>query len=190
MSYPITSGFKAIEKFRNGKPHLGLDFAMPKNSPIISTEHGRVIDVVDYGNANIGKGLMVQWDNGKIAIYGHLNEVKVKAGEIVDKGDLLGLSGNTGNVVGANGGYHLHFGLKNERGEFIDPSPYAPDISNMDTMNVVHQHSEGFSSIFSNYSDSLLELINELASNFISLIHNAFSMEIVQNIIQFFFFYT
>jgi murein DD-endopeptidase MepM/ murein hydrolase activator NlpD len=57
--------------------------------------------------------------------------------------DVIGLSGNTGRSTGA----HLHFGLKGENGEWLDPSPYIPLLQRMNDPSLVHSlvHSHSFS---------------------------------------------
>ena len=55
--------------------------------------------------------------DGKQYVVGHLSSVKVHIGDVVHKGDLLALSGNTGNSTAP----HLHFGVFNTMGKFIDP---------------------------------------------------------------------
>lgn len=107
-----------------------MDFAMVNHTPLRSIEPGTVLKVVDYGKENIGKGVLVQWEDGKVAIYGHMSQTTVHPGDHVDTGTLLGYSGNTGNVWPRDAGYHLHFGLK-EGGRFIDPSPYTDKIESM-----------------------------------------------------------
>lgn len=128
--YQITSEFMQNEGFRQGG-HLGIDFAMEEGTPLRSLKKGVVDKVVNYGDVNIGKGVLVRWEDGFTAIYGHMSEITVRAGDIVSQSSLLGYSGNTGNVVGANGGYHLHFGLKNVEGVFVDPAHYTFDIQSM-----------------------------------------------------------
>lgn len=77
--------------------------------------------VVDYGTENIGKGIILRLDDGKQVIYGHLSEVKVKVGQSLSEGQLVGYSGNTGHSTGP----HLHLGLKDENGLFVDPTSMA-----------------------------------------------------------------
>lgn len=131
INYPITSRFGATESFRK-KGHSGLDFSMPDSTPLRSIQDGEILKIVDYGNVNIGKGVFVQWTDGKVAIYGHMSKFNpnLQVGDKIRVGDIIGYSGNSGHVVGRNGGYHLHFGLKNGN-EFVDPSPYADHIQNM-----------------------------------------------------------
>ena len=128
--YPITSRFYDSESFREGRKHLGLDLAMPKGTELRTIQDGVVERVLDNVNG-LGKAVYIKWQDGKVAIYGHMNEITVKTGERLKIGDTVGYSGNTGNVVGANGGYHLHFSMKDSAGNFIDPEPYAPLLQEM-----------------------------------------------------------
>src|SRR5574342_57043 len=106
--YKITSRFMQQEPFRS-RGHSGLDFSMPNGTPLRSIQDG-VVEKVTHLKDNIGNGVLVRWNDGKVAIYGHMSETTVNVGDKVHVGDLIGYSGNSGHVVGANGGYHLHFG--------------------------------------------------------------------------------
>ena len=127
--YPITSRFNDFESFRK-VAHKGIDFAMEKGTPLKAIIEGK-IHVIDYGNLLSGKTVVIKGNDGMTYLYGHLSDFNVKTGDIVKQGDLLGLSGNSGNVFGSGGGYHLDFSVKNEEGQFIDPSPYTEFIQNM-----------------------------------------------------------
>ncbi|MEC1697774.1 M23 family metallopeptidase [Schinkia azotoformans] len=121
--------FKLSSEFGELRPtgeHKGIDIVMPKNTDLHSVGDGIVTKVFD-GSTPIGKGIKIQMENGQEAIYGHMEKVKVEVGDFVQEGDLIGLSGNTGRVIGGNGGYHLHFAIK-ENGEFIDPISYYDNI--------------------------------------------------------------
>jgi murein DD-endopeptidase MepM/ murein hydrolase activator NlpD len=124
MIIRITSRYGEIDHVHK-KPHTGIDLAMPEGTPLRSIDDGIIQKVVDYGDNNIGKGVIIQFEDGKQGIYGHLSEVKVKEGQIIHEGDIIGLSGNTGHSTGP----HLHFGLK-EDGHFIDPTPLSEHILN------------------------------------------------------------
>lgn len=170
--YKITSYFQEKEAFRPN-PHSGIDFAMDKGTELRSIRDGIVTKVVDYGNQNAGKAVMVKWEDGKTAIYGHLSKFNVTEGQSVQAGDIIGLSGNSGHVVGANGGYHLHFGLK-ENNQFIDPSPYINDIQHMNDPEYLVQNVQNaietktsLLSIMSQYSDMLNEIAKSLKLHFV-----------------------
>ncbi|WP_338128588.1 M23 family metallopeptidase [Bacillus infantis] len=192
--YKITSKFQQHEAFRNSG-HSGIDFGMPEGTPLRSIRSGTIDKIIDYGTSNAGKCVKVKWEDGKTAIYGHLSEFgEFKEGDPVRIGDVVGYSGNSGSVYGANG-YHLHFGLKGERGEILDPSPYIPDIQNMNNSanQLVQQSVEiklSFFDYFQQHMNLLGGALTDLKVNFIHFIAlSDYSpvVKILQNILQFIF---
>jgi len=168
IRYPITSKFHASESFRE-HAHNGMDFLFKGNTPLRSIHGGTVQRVYDLGNQNIGTGVAIKWDDGKTAIYGHMKDVVVREGQRVDIGQLIGHSGNSGHTVGANGGYHLHFGLKDASGNFIDPEPYAKLIQEMNhgLLKMVEKGGDSFQKLSANdlfqkamegFGESLLDM--------------------------------
>lgn len=131
INYPITSKFLEQESWRK-KSHSGLDFDMEIGEPLRSIKDGVIYKVADYRDVNAGKTIMVKWNDGKIAIYGHLDKFgSFKEGDKVVAGDLIGYAGNSGHVVSKHGdGSHLHFGIKKGE-EYLDPTPYADLIQQM-----------------------------------------------------------
>jgi hypothetical protein len=181
MTYKITSRFGEQEMFRL-KPHTGVDFAMPIGTPLKSIQEG-VIEKVTHYKDNIGNGVLVRFNDGKTAIYGHMSDISVHEGETVHIGDLLGHSGNSGFSTGA----HLHFGLK-EDGHFIDPSPYIPNIEHMNDTMISSNTSNFFDmfhanmSIFSDFlSNMKVQFINLFSTDYFPLIKG------LQNVIEFIF---
>ena len=83
--------------------HLGFDLAVTQHVPILAAQRGVLVHagyLGIYGNCVIiDHGLGVQ------TLYGHLSSIGVKAGDKVEKGQVLGLSGMTGLAAGD----HLHF---------------------------------------------------------------------------------
>jgi hypothetical protein len=179
--YRITSRFGQQESFRSSG-HSGIDFAMNLGEPIRSIKEG-IVTVKDYGNINAGKTVFVKWEDGKTAIYGHLNDFSVKNGQHVQAGDLLGHAGNTGHSFGN----HLHFGLK-ENGKFIDPSQYIEDIQNMNIKQFV-QHMPEPTTVKMNFFDYMNEhmnIIGQLKMNFISsLTNDSLFIQISKQLLQF-----
>jgi Peptidase family M23 len=187
MKYKITSKYGDIEKFRI-KPHTGVDFKMEDGEPIYAIKSG-LIHLKDFGDFNAGKTIIIQSRHGEKFIFGHLSEFKVKEGQFVKKGDLIGLSGNTGHSTGS----HLHFGVKDSSNHFIDPSPYIDHIQNMNTPHWLANHvgsvkeksfsfSDWFNQdIYSSFMEIKLNLINLFTS-----IDYTFLMENIQNMFKFF----
>jgi hypothetical protein len=126
MKFRLSGEFGELSPVRNWQPHSGIDLSMPEGTVLRAINEG-VVDRVYDGTQAIGKGLSIKFPDGTRAIYGHLNEVKAKIGERVSPGEIIGLSGNTGNSTGA----HLHFGLKDANGSVLDPTPFAEKLSNI-----------------------------------------------------------
>jgi hypothetical protein len=183
MSYKITSRFGQQESFRS-HGHSGIDFSMPNHTPLRSIQDGIVERIVDFGNQNAGKTIIIKWQDGKSAIYGHMSEFgSFKVGDKVHAGDLIGYSGNSGHVVGANGGYHLHFGLK-ENGHFIDPSPYIENIQNMNTTIVQHVPQVTKLNFF-DYMEKHMNVISDLKMHLIHLPYDSLLIQIGKQLLQF-----
>jgi murein DD-endopeptidase MepM/ murein hydrolase activator NlpD len=109
--------------YRWGTFHYGIDLAAPMRTPEYSAGDG----VVLRAGAASGFGLAVYilHENGDVTVYGHMDEILVTAGQVVQAGDTIALLGNRGQSTGP----HLHFevhvgGLDGER---IDPIPWLRD---------------------------------------------------------------
>jgi hypothetical protein len=126
MKFRLTGKFGELSPVRNMQPHSGIDLAMPEGTSLRSVADG-VVDRVYDGTGLIGKGLSVKFPDGTRAIYGHMNEVKAHVGDHINAGDIVGLSGNTGNSTGP----HLHFGLKDANGSALDPTPIADKLASI-----------------------------------------------------------
>ena len=156
MTWKITSKFGEQEAFRH-RPHTGIDFGMPSGTELRSIHSGEIVKIVDYGNSNLGKGVFVKWQDGKVSIYGHLSEFAkgIKVGDKVQAGDLLGYAGSTGRSTGN----HLHFAVK-EGERFLDPSPYIDLIQNMDNPTLLAKMSDTIPQPVQIPSDNLFTISN------------------------------
>ena len=111
---PITSGFGA----RWGTFHNGTDFGAPQGSPIYAATSGTVVAA---GPASgYGLWIRIKTDDGHLLEYGHNNENYVSEGQRVHAGQVIGTVGNRGYSTGP----HLHFGVQNPGGQWIDPVPW------------------------------------------------------------------
>lgn len=95
--------------------HLGVDYAAPFGSSINSVRNGIV--TLSGPNGGFGNCVIIKHIDGTSTLYGHMYRTLVTAGETVSKGQIIGLVGNTGRSTGP----HLHFGLMNAKGGWIDP---------------------------------------------------------------------
>lgn len=109
------SGEFGGQRIMNGipkSPHRGMDIAAKEGTPVKAAADGTVVlaypDLFYSGNM-----IVIDHGFGLQTIYAHLKEMKVKFGDKVKQGDIIGLVGKTGRATGA----HLHFGssLRNVR---------------------------------------------------------------------------
>jgi murein DD-endopeptidase MepM/ murein hydrolase activator NlpD len=115
---PIT-GVYGSQRILNGKPmqpHFGVDVGAPTGAPVRAAAAGTVTLAYDQLYF-AGRSVMIDHGMGVSTIYIHLNEIKVKQGDTVAQGQLIGTIGNTGRSTGA----HLHWGL-NWFHEPLDPA--------------------------------------------------------------------
>lgn len=103
---------------RWGRSHNGIDLAVNTETPVKSSTDGVVIQ--SGWNGGYGISVYVDCGDGMVIRYGHLSEANVSVGQTVSQGDLLGLSGNTGNSTGP----HLHFEMR-IHDEVVDPLDYV-----------------------------------------------------------------
>ncbi|WP_252731591.1 M23 family metallopeptidase [Psychrosphaera sp. F3M07] len=98
--------------------HKGLDFAGEDGAGVIATGSG----VVTWADSRFGYGNLVEVDHGDgiITRYGHNKELLVNVGDIVTKGQKIGLMGSTGRSTGP----HVHYEVL-KGGKQIDPLPYV-----------------------------------------------------------------
>lgn len=96
------------------KPHLGTDFAAPKGTPILSTANGTVI-ASTYNPAN-GNYVKIKHNATYTTQYLHMSKRKVKKGDFVKQGDVIGYIGMTGNTSGPHVCYRFW-----KNGKQVDP---------------------------------------------------------------------
>ncbi|HEX4913733.1 MAG TPA: M23 family metallopeptidase [Vicinamibacterales bacterium] len=94
--------------------HPGLDISADKGDPVYSTADGKVTHAASAGN--YGNLVIVEHGYGIETRYGHLSSFKVKVGQTVKRGDLLGLVGSTGRTTGS----HLHYEVR-ANGRILNP---------------------------------------------------------------------
>ena len=97
--------------------HRGIDIANHTGTPIIATANGKVKST--RKNGGMGKTIVIDHGYGFITRYAHLSEYKVKAGQRVKRGDIIGLMGSTGYSTGP----HLHYEVS-RNGRSFNPYNY------------------------------------------------------------------
>lgn len=114
----LTRGFLPNKKRR---PHLGIDLAAPKGTKILASHDGIVI-YAGRDFKGFGKMILLESGQGWATIYGHLDKISIKEGQIVKQGQVIGLMGRTGRSTGV----HLHFEIRKDKGP-VDPLPLLPN---------------------------------------------------------------
>ncbi len=115
----MTRGFLPNKR----RPHLGIDLAAPKGTPILASQAGTVI----YAGREFrgyGKMVLIESGNGWATLYAHFDKILVSEGQKVRQGEVVGAMGRTGRATGV----HLHFEVRKDRGP-IDPLPLLPTVT-------------------------------------------------------------
>jgi murein DD-endopeptidase MepM/ murein hydrolase activator NlpD len=110
-------GFRVHPIYGTTRLHTGMDLAAPAGTPIKAAADAVVVSAGPHG----GYGLAVVLDHGSAlaTLYGHMSRLDVRPGDVVHRGDQIGLVGSTG----ASTGPHVHFEVR-VAGSPVDPTPY------------------------------------------------------------------
>ena len=98
--------------------HSGIDFAAPTGTPVYSAESGTVIRA-EFNQNGYGNLIVVKHADDLTTYYGHLSKISVKIDQKVNRGQLIGNVGSTGNSTGP----HLHFEVR-RGGVALDPNGF------------------------------------------------------------------
>lgn len=124
-TWPIQGGIGHISMYfgQNEYPfsagqwylHTGIDISTYRSGdPILATADGKIIDA-SY-TAELGNSVTIQHSHGFITRYAHLRSIRVKKGQQVAQGQVVGTLGNTGKSTGPHLHYEVHLGTS-----IIDP---------------------------------------------------------------------
>lgn len=114
---PVGGRFGSL-RIINNQPrnaHSGADYGVAKGTPVHAANAGTVVLATEHFFA--GNSIYIDHGDGFVSMYFHLDEILVKVGQTVKKGDIIGKVGATGRASGP----HLHFGV-NYRGARVNPS--------------------------------------------------------------------
>ncbi len=116
-SYPFEPPFGGYPHF-----HTGIDLAGPLGSPLVAAADG-VVAAATVSTVGYGNHIIIAHAGGMFTLYGHLETMLVKVGDIVRAGQVIGLLGSTGNSTGP----HCHFEVRIS-GQPVDPTPFLPAL--------------------------------------------------------------
>ncbi len=121
----IASGFGVrLDPFGNNQgetkfmeTHTGVDIANDAGTPIQATADG-VVEQAGWING-YGNAVTIRHTSQLETLYGHMEEIKVKVGQEISRGDIVGLMGHTGRATGNHCHYEVRVG-----GHPVNPLPY------------------------------------------------------------------
>ena len=99
-------GHRRIFNDQPRDPHSGADLRASTGTEIRASNSGRVVLAKDYFFN--GNSVFIDHGLGVYTMYLHLSKISVKVGDLVERGQVIGLAGATGRVTGA----HLHWGAR------------------------------------------------------------------------------
>lgn len=117
FGWPLDGGYVS-DTFISDRNHKGLDIAAPEGTEIYAAEEGEVVSA-GWNSGGYGNVVMIEHPDGYATVYGHMISVYAVEGEYVQKGQLIGFVGNTGNSFGD----HCHFEVRYQ-GICYDPASF------------------------------------------------------------------
>lgn len=110
-------GWRIDPIYHTRRFHQGMDFTAPIGADIFATGNGTIRSAgwqQGYGNC-----VQVNHGYGYLTLYGHMSAIKVRVGQSVKRGDVIGLVGSTGKSTGPHLHYEVHF-----KGTVMNPQNY------------------------------------------------------------------
>jgi len=119
------------------RPHEGIDLTAPKGTSIYATADGMVLQA-GYRPGGFGHKILIDHGYGYRTLYGHCDQVLVKAGQKIRRGEVIGLVGSSGLSKSPHLHYEVHL-----NGRPVDPvNYYASDLSDAEYDRMIGMLSE------------------------------------------------
>jgi murein DD-endopeptidase MepM/ murein hydrolase activator NlpD len=123
----LSSGFgDRIDPFTSQPSfHPGVDIVTELGTPVVSAAKGKVTKInLNSDKSGYGNYIEITHPNKISTLYGHLSEILVKENQVLQKGEIIGLVGDTGRSTGP----HLHFEVQID-GKAVDPMAIISPIA-------------------------------------------------------------
>lgn len=111
-------GYRIDPVYKVRKFHAGLDFAASIGTPIYATADG-IVKEAGYNAGGYGNNVVINHGYGYETLYGHMYRIKVRTGQHIHRGEVIGYVGNTGKSTGPHCHYEVH-----KNGQPVDPVYY------------------------------------------------------------------
>jgi murein DD-endopeptidase MepM/ murein hydrolase activator NlpD len=120
LIWPVHGKLSSQFGRRNGRGHDGIDIPAKSGTPIVAAAAGRVIHS-GRGLGDYGRVVIVKHEGYYSTVYAHNRRNRVEKGDFVEKGEVIGEVGSSGNASGP----HVHFEVRRNR-EPMDPLLFLP----------------------------------------------------------------
>jgi len=120
LIWPVRGKMSSHFGHRNGRGHDGIDIPAKPGTPIVAAAAGRVIHS-GSGLGDYGRVVIVKHEGYYSTVYAHNRRNRVEKGDFVEKGEVIGEVGSSGNASGP----HVHFEVRRNR-EPVDPLLFLP----------------------------------------------------------------
>ena len=132
----ISSKFTYARKhpiYKVYRPHTGVDYAAPKGTPVHAVADG-VVTFVGYERKGYGRYVKIDHGLGRTTLYAHMSRItkNLRAGQKVERGDVIGYVGRTGLATGP----HLHYELMFDGVQINPRTADLPDTENLTAFQV------------------------------------------------------
>ncbi|MDQ3050727.1 MAG: M23 family metallopeptidase [Bacteroidota bacterium] len=108
-------GYRIHPIYKTTKMHEGMDFTAPVGTEIYASGNG-VVKEIEYDSKGYGNHVIISHGFGYETLYGHMSKIKVRPGQKVNRGDVIGVVGSTGTSTAP----HLHYEVI-KQGNKINP---------------------------------------------------------------------
>ena len=127
FGWPLNGGWVS-DSFISNRMHKGMDIAAAEGTDIFASRAGMVVSS-GWNDGGYGNVVMIDHLDGYQSVYAHMSLAIAQEGDYVEKGQLIGLVGNTGDSYGA----HCHFEIR-YNGIHCDPKDYLNTVNTGEDM--------------------------------------------------------